>query len=104
MRGKDVLGEETLHALVPLVIQGHILLLREYEGTRFVRIDEPAIRAFLALPDASDANLRDHIWVIDPLGNLMLRWPRNPDPQGTKADIARLLKAAALWTRVERKD
>ena len=32
----------------------------------------------------------------------MLRWPRNPDPNGTKGDIARLLKAAALWTRVER--
>jgi len=40
--------------------------------------------------------------VIDPLGNLMLRWPRNPDPKGTKGDIARLMKAASLWTRVER--
>ena len=77
-------------------------LIREYEGTHFVRVDERDARAFLALPDAPNADLRDHIWVIDPLGNLMLRWPRNPDPKGTKGDVARLLKAAALWTRVER--
>ena len=77
-------------------------LIREYEGTRFVRVDERDLNAWLALPDEPDANLRDHIWVIDPLGNLMLRWPRNPDPKGTKSDIARLLKAAGLWTRVER--
>jgi len=77
-------------------------LIREYEGTYFVRVDERDVRPLLALPDSVDASLRDHIWVIDPLGNLMLRWPRNPDPKGTKSDIARLLKAASFWTRVER--
>ncbi|MGZ8253995.1 MAG: SCO family protein [Burkholderiaceae bacterium] len=77
-------------------------LRREYEGTRFVRVDERDIGAWLALPDSGNASLHDHIWVIDPLGNLMLRWPRNPDPKGTKGDIARLLKASSLWTRVER--
>jgi hypothetical protein len=80
------------------------MLLREYEGTHFVRVDERAIADFLALPDSPGASLRDHIWVVDPLGNQMLRWPRNPDPKGTKNDIARLLKAASLWTRVERRD
>jgi hypothetical protein len=78
------------------------MLIREYEGTYFVRVDEGDIRSLLALPDSADASLRDHIWVIDPLGNLMLRWPRNPDPKGTKSDIARLLKASSFWTRVER--
>jgi hypothetical protein len=80
------------------------VLMREYEGTFFVRADAKDLAAFLPLPDAPDASLRDHIWVIDPLGNLMLRWPRNPDPKGTKGDIGRLLKAASFWTRVERKD
>jgi hypothetical protein len=79
-------------------------LLREYEGTFFARVDERDIRPLLALPDTAGANLRDHIWLVDPYGNLMLRWPRNPDPKGTKNDIARLLKASSLWTRVERKD
>lgn len=80
------------------------MLIREYEGTRFVRADERDLVRFLALPDAKGANLRDHIWVVDPLGNLMLRWPRNPDPKGTRNDIARLLKASSFWTRIERKD
>lgn len=80
------------------------LLIREYEGTYFVRVDERDLRPLLALPDTDGASLRDHIWLVDPYGNLMLRWPRNPDPKGTKNDIARLLKASSLWTRVERKD
>jgi hypothetical protein len=80
------------------------LLIREYDGTYFARVDERDIRLLLALPDTEGANLRDHIWLIDPYGNLMLRWPRNPDPKGTKNDIARLLRASSLWTRVERKD
>lgn len=80
------------------------MLLLEYEGTYFVRVDERDARPLLALPDTAIASPRDHIWLIDPYGNLMLRWPRNPDPKGTKSDIARLLKASSLWTRVERKD
>ena len=80
------------------------MLMREYEGTYFIRADERELQAFLALPGGSNASLRDHIWVIDPYGNLMLRWPRNPDPKGTKGDIARLLRASALWSRIERKD
>lgn len=79
-------------------------VVREYAGTHFVRVDARAVQPFLAVPDTPGASLRDHIWVIDPLGNLMLRWPRDPDPKGTKGDIARLLKAASLWTRLERKD
>lgn len=78
------------------------LLMREYEGTLFLRVDEHALRTFLPVPDAPNATLRDHIWVVDPAGNVMLRWPRNPDPKGTRSDVARLLKAASIWTRIER--
>jgi len=80
------------------------MLIREYEGTYFVRADERDLRPFLALPETANASLRDHVWMVDPYGNLMLRWPRNADPKGTKSDIARLLKASSLWTRIERKD
>lgn len=79
------------------------MLMREYEGTHFVRVDARDLAGFLALPEVPGADLRDHIWLIDPLGNLMLRWPRDPDPKGTKKDLGRLLKASALWTKVERK-
>jgi len=80
------------------------MLIREYEGTHFVRADERDLRPFLPLSETTNASLRDHIWLVDPYGNLMLRWPRNADPKGTKSDIERLLKASSLWTRVERRD
>jgi len=36
----------------------------------------------------------DHIYVVDPLGNLMLRFPRDPDPSMMIKDLQRLLKAS----------
>jgi len=38
----------------------------------------------------------DHIYVIDPLGNLILRFPRDPDPRRMLKDLARLLKASRI--------
>jgi hypothetical protein len=34
----------------------------------------------------------DHIYVVDPLGNLMMRFPRDPDPSKVIKDLQRLLK------------
>ncbi len=78
-----------------------IMLMREYEGTHFIRAPLQSLRNFLALPDAADARLQDHIWVIDPSGNLMLRWPKNAEPNGVKRDVARLLSVAAGWVRID---
>ncbi len=88
--------------LIPDNVPLPIMLMREYEGTHFVRAPLLALRAFLALPDTADARLTDHIWVIDPRGNLMLRWPKDAEPNGIKRDIAKLLKVAAGWVRIER--
>ena len=79
-----------------------IMLMREYEGTHFVRAPLKPLRDFLVLPDAADAQLKDHIWLIDPRGNLMLRWPKNPEINGVKRDISRLLKVSAGWIRIDR--
>jgi len=78
-----------------------IMLMREYEGTHFIRAPLQPLRAFLALPDEPDARLDDHIWVIDPNGNLMLRWPKNAEVKGVKRDVAKLLKVAAGWIRID---
>jgi hypothetical protein len=37
-------------------------------------------------------NAMDHIYVVDPLGNLMMRFPRDPDPSRIIKDLQRLLK------------
>jgi hypothetical protein len=77
------------------------VLMREYEGTHFVRVHAADVRAFLATDDAAPEG---HVWLIDPMGNLMLRWPQDPEPQRVKKDLARLLTASSHWIRIERKD
>jgi hypothetical protein len=37
-----------------------------------------------------------HVYVIDPLGNLVLRYPDSPDIRGVARDLARLLKASRI--------
>jgi hypothetical protein len=76
-------------------------LLRDFEGTIVVRAPAGPVREFLA-PDGS--NVAGHVWLIDPMSNLMLRWPLDPEPQRVKRDLARLLTASSHWVRVERKD
>ena len=90
--------------LIPDQVPLSIMLMREFEGTHFIRTPLQPLRDFLALPDAADARLQDHIWVVDPTGNLMLRWPHDPEPQRVKKDLARLLTASSHWVRIERKD
>src|SRR5262249_58257050 len=50
------------------------LLLREYEGTHFLRASAAELKDFLELPVRANARIEDCIWLIDPLGHLMLRW------------------------------
>jgi len=47
-----------------------------------------------ALP--AQAEPRDYIYVIDPLGNLMMRYPRDADPARMKKDFVRLLKVSRI--------
>ncbi len=68
-------------------------LLAEHEGLRVWRADADLARW---LPPAQGGMPQDHIFVIDPLGNVMLRFPRSADPSRMKKDIARLLRASRV--------
>ena len=37
-----------------------------------------------------------HIYVVDPLGNLMMRFPRDPEPRRMIRDLQRLLRASQV--------
>ena len=52
------------------------------EGTRIART---SVESF-------PGNPADHIYLLDPLGNLMMRFPREPDPSRILKDLQRLLK------------
>jgi len=64
----------------------------EYQGTWLIRA---AGSEFLKLFPAQRAPA-DHIYIIDPLGNLMMRFPRDADPQKMVKDIARLLRTSGI--------
>jgi hypothetical protein len=51
----------------------------------------PVAAGFPSGPDAAD-----HIYLVDPLGNLMMRFPRDPDPARVIKDLNRLLKASSF--------
>ena len=67
-------------------------LVKDYEGTRVLRVTDR--RLLRELPEAQP--LGNHIYVVDPLGNLMMRFPQDPDPRRMIRDLARLLKASRV--------
>jgi hypothetical protein len=67
-------------------------LMREYEGTRMLRAGGSSLVAEFA----PSGGMRDHIYLIDPLGNLMLRFPKDADPREMYKDLARLLRASRI--------
>jgi hypothetical protein len=36
----------------------------------------------------------EHVYLVDPLGNLMMRFPQDPDPMRVIKDLQRLLRAS----------
>ncbi|MBP0600070.1 cytochrome C oxidase subunit I [Herbaspirillum sp. LeCh32-8] len=69
-------------------------LMREYDGTDMLRVDAAKLKAWL--PVEQGTSVEDHIFLIDPLGNLMMRFPKEPDPGKMKKDISKLLRASAI--------
>jgi hypothetical protein len=49
------------------------------------------------LSPASGQALQDHLYLVDPMGEWMMRMPVNPDPSRVKRDLERLLRASASW-------
>ena len=54
------------------------------------------------LTPAKGATLEQHMVVVDPLGNWMMRVPADPDPGRLKRDIEKLLRASAGWDKAGR--
>jgi len=67
-------------------------LLDAVEGTRIAS----AGGSGFASEFPAEASRVDHIYVIDPLGNLMMRFPRDPDPSKMLKDVQRLLKLSGI--------
>jgi len=67
-------------------------LLREHEGLQVARVP----RGIFLGEFPSSGNPAGYIYVVDPRGNLMLRFPGNPDAHKMLKDLARLLRASRI--------
>jgi hypothetical protein len=70
-------------------------------------LDAYALRVPLAsvaqwLEPAAGQQLGEQLYLVDPVGNWMLRFPANMDAAKAKRDLDRLLRAAASWDRAGR--
>jgi hypothetical protein len=63
-------------------------LIAEHPGLRIVRADSSETVKILP----ANTSAAERIYVIDPLGNLMMRFPSDPDPRRMLKDLSRLLR------------
>jgi hypothetical protein len=67
---------------------------RAYPDTEMLVADPAAVAAWL--PAGTDTHDTDHIYMVDPNGNLMMRFPKNPNPSKIKGDVTKLLKWSSI--------
>jgi hypothetical protein len=69
--------------------------LRADPALLVLRVPREALAAWL-LPDKGHA-LEDHLYLVDPMGEWMMRMPADPEPARVKRDLDRLLRASSSW-------
>lgn len=65
-----------------------------------LHVDAAALASWLV--PAAGQRLEDHLYVVDPIGNWMMRFPAQADPMKVKRDLDRLLRASAFWDKAGR--
>lgn len=68
-------------------------VLEAYQGTVMLRVNPDQLAHYLLARDtaAGQPGLQDPIWVIDPLGNLMMQYPAQADGVKVRKDISKLV-------------
>jgi hypothetical protein len=72
--------------------------LQDYAGMKTILLSpRESLGSFPA-----ESSREEYIYLIDPIGNLMMRFPRETDPSRMKKDVAKLLRLSSGWRRIER--
>ena len=82
-------GAPVREALLPALQQATVLRAPQADLARWL---EPE----------SGRQLADHLYLVDPRGDWMMRFPANVDFTKAKRDLTRLLKASEAWDEVGR--
>ena len=69
-------------------------------GMHMLRLPRATVAAWLK--PAPGQALEDHLYIVDPLGEWMMRAPAGADPSKLKRDIHRLLRASGGWDQAGR--
>jgi hypothetical protein len=75
-------------------------LMPALSSSTTLRVPAAALSQWLV--PAAGQKLEDHIYLVDPLGNWMMRFPANMDAAGAakaKRDLDRLMRASASWDK-----
>jgi cytochrome oxidase Cu insertion factor (SCO1/SenC/PrrC family) len=67
-------------------------VIKEYEGMWIAGTQGNAILKAFPYRDLQ----RNHIYLVDPLGNVVLRYPKDADPSRMKKDLTRLLRVSRI--------
>jgi hypothetical protein len=70
------------------------MLIRMYDDMHMLRVSPGQLAKWLPVEEGS--KLEDHLFLVDPRSNLMMRFPKDPDPRKVHKDLAKLLKASAI--------
>lgn len=74
------------------------VLQKALQSAQVLQVDPQALQSWLQPADGQA--LSDHLYVVDPLGNWMMRFPAHLDASNAaqaKRDLERLLRASAGW-------
>ena len=78
-------------------------LLPALKQAAVLRVAAADVQQWLA--PAAGHQLQEHLYLVDPLGNWMMRFPANLDAEGAakaKKDLERLLRASSSWDEAGR--
>ena len=64
-------------------------VLDAYDGTIMVRVNRQQLEAYV--PTGEGESIADPLWIIDPLGNLILRYPAEADPEKFRKDVSKVV-------------
>jgi len=73
--------------------------IKDYPGMQVIvgpTEDVKALARQFVLPDGSPPEGGQRIYLVDPLGNLMMSYPAGADPTGMRKDLSRLLRVSRI--------
>jgi hypothetical protein len=70
------------------------------QAATVLRVPREALARWLQPADGH--GLADHFYIVDPMGQWMMREPAQAEPSRMKRDLEKLLRASASWDRAGR--